>query len=367
MFEKLKLIDFCITEEYTILDTLKKINNLSTQFVLVCSSKNELLGTVTDGDIRRALLDGYGVNDIITSAMNPHPIFSLEEEEWCIREEKILKSNINFLPIINEQNEIVSILGKKRLEHPSSKKNYVVLMAGGLGERLRPLTENTPKPMLPIGGKPILEHTINQFKLHGFTNFLISVNYKKEQIIDYFGDGTSMGIKIKYLEETERLGTAGALALIQNSGLETEDSIFVMNGDLMADIDFSDFLKFHEEKGTDFSIGVKDQKIGIPFGVVSYSNDLILESIEEKPYYSYSINSGIYIINPTVLNFLSDSNKYLDMPDLLISKTKQGLKGACYSISSYWRDIGNITDYNLAHVDWEQHKASQNKSLIVFT
>jgi NDP-sugar pyrophosphorylase family protein len=221
-------------------------------------------------------------------------------------------------------------------------------MAGGLGTRLRPLTENTPKPMLMVGGKPLLEQTLGVFADQGFWKISISVNYRREIVQDYFGDGTKFGVDIDYIEEDQAMGTAGALSLLK----ERPDAPFVvMNGDILVSLQFSDLLSFHNRLGAMGTMVVREYEHQIPYGVVRAENDL-MTGIEEKPIERYFVNAGIYVLSPEALDHVNEGEP-LDMPSLLTRLKEAQHKVGVYPLREYWRDIGQIDDLEAARSEFD--------------
>ena len=229
------------------------------------------------------------------------------------------------------------------------KPNWVVVMAGGLGARLGELTKKTPKPMLKVGNKPIIEHIIHMFMSHGFTKFLISVNYRAETIKEYFGNGDDHGIRIKYLDEDQRLGTSGALSLIDFS---IGDPFFVVNGDVVSSIDYELLLDFHNDKSSVATMCTRRDAYQIPYGVVKVDNDKNVIDVHEKPVHSYLVNAGIYVFDPTVLNFIPEG-KFFDMPELFDLLRKRNLRIKHYEITDYWIDVGRVSDYEKINRDFK--------------
>jgi NDP-sugar pyrophosphorylase family protein len=224
-------------------------------------------------------------------------------------------------------------------------------MLGGLGMRLRPLTENVPKPLIKVGGKPILETIVERFSEQGFNQFVFCVNYLGHQIQDYFGDGRKWGINIQYVEESKQLGTAGALSLLQQEHIS--DSFIVMNGDLLTKVDFSAFLDMHDKQKNSVTVGVREYSQQVPYGVVEVEAEKVSQ-IVEKPVYRYFVNAGIYALSPEVLNQIV-FNEYLDMPNLIDAlMAKKEIVGA-FPVTEYWKDIGHLPDLEEAQVDYEIH------------
>jgi len=251
-----------VKEHFSIKETLKIIDSGAIRLAVVIDDKNKVIGTISDGDIRRAILKGFSLDNSIKGIYFKNPILAKKNESSEVIIKKAIENKIYQIPVVDENNQLVEIVDLATLLKNKKRKNLVVLMAGGLGSRLRPLTNDIPKPLLRVGDKPILETIINNFKNSGFENFLISVNYKKELIKDYFKDGEKLGVNISYLDENKRLGTAGALSLIKN---KPKEPFFVMNGDLLTNINFSKMLDFHIEQNSIATMAVIEQEFQLPY------------------------------------------------------------------------------------------------------
>ncbi|MDV6376981.1 nucleotidyltransferase family protein [Sporosarcina sp. GW1-11] len=338
-----------IQPETTIIQVMKLIDETSMQFAAVVDDEMYLLGTVTDGDIRRGILRGLSLDSSIKEVMNATPICESDGKSTNYYEQRLKKAKLKQLPIVSGDKKLLNILFSDNLEFVDKKQNKVVLMAGGLGTRLRPLTDTLPKPMLNVGNKPILETIIEGFKNHGFTNFVISVNYKKELIMDYFQDGTHLGVNIEYIEETKRLGTAGALSLLEN---KPNEPFFVMNGDLLTKVNFEQLLDFHIETASCATMCVREHQYQIPYGVIETNNHQLL-SIVEKPIHKSYVNAGIYVLDPIILDTIP-VDKFYDMPELYKELMDKQKIVSAFPLREYWLDIGRIADYEKANWDYKE-------------
>ncbi|MEK5184098.1 nucleotidyltransferase family protein [Solibacillus sp. FSL W7-1324] len=343
----IKWENIVVHTKQTLFETMKIIDETSLQFAVVVDEDNHLLGTVTDGDIRRGILRGEGLEVPINMIMNPNPFIAKNGLKMNTYKQLMKSKNLKQLPIVNDQNQIVDILFIDHLETPSNK-NQVILMLGGLGKRLRPLTNDIPKPMLKVGNKPIVESIIEGFKQYGYTNFIFSVNYKKEVIQDYFQNGEIMGISIDYIEEKKRMGTAGALSLLENRPTEP---FFVMNGDLLTQVNFDQLMQFHQEQNAVATMCVREYEYQVPYGVIK-TDGVELISIKEKPIHRSFVNAGIYVLSPEVFDYIPIDTFY-DMPSLFEALINQGKKTSVFPIHEYWLDIGRVDDFNRAN---EQYK-----------
>jgi dTDP-glucose pyrophosphorylase len=336
-----------ITENTKIKEALKVIDKGAIRIALVVDDNHKLLGTLSDGDIRRGLLKNYTLEDSIKELYFKTPITALYSESKEKIIQKAIKNQVYQIPIVDEDNHLVDIVNLATLLNVTKKRNRVILMAGGLGTRLKPLTDDIPKPMLKVGNKPILETIIKNFASHGFVNITISLNYKAEIIREYFKDGSDFGVNIDYVEENTRLGTAGALSLLKE---QPNEPFFVMNADLLTDVNFSNLLDFHCFGNANATMCVREYEYQVPYGVIEIENSSIA-SIVEKPIKKFFVNAGIYVLSPNIFEFIP-KNEFFDMPTLfniLIEKHKKVLS---FPIHEYWLDIGRIEEYKKANEEY---------------
>jgi hypothetical protein len=327
-----------------VLTKLNSPNHLRTVFVLDDNSK--VLGTITDGDIRRGILKEIKVSEPCEKLAFTNFKF-LKQGSISVFDLKKWKSNgINVLPLLNEYHELISILNFNEL------KSYLpisaVIMAGGLGSRLRPLTNNTPKPMLKIGDLPILEIGIRRLLSYGITDITICVNYLKEQIIEYFGNGDKFGCTIKYIHEDKPLGTIGALSLITEI---QNDTILLFNADLLSNIDFEEMLLNHLETNSDLTIASTMYKVTLPYAILETSNHQI-KNLAEKPTYTYFANAGFYLFQKSSLELIPKDIFYnaTDFAEDLVENQKNVIS---FPIHGYWNDIGSIDDFQKSIEDFK--------------
>jgi len=336
---------FFVSPESSLKNVIVALDNHGQHICLVVDDDKHLLGTITDGDIRRTILMGKALGHLARDIMNQNPRVAKEG----IPREEILKmmteQRITQLPLVNNKGQVVSLETMLTLAKEAYDKhaNWVVLMAGGLGTRLRPLTNDVPKPLLEVAGKPILEKIIENCAQQHFKKFYISVNYKAEMIMDYFGNGEKLGVEIHYLHETERMGTAGALSLIDDVPTEP---LFVMNADLVTDVSLSKMLVYHNESHADVTMGVREYDFQVPFGVVQTQDHKVV-CIEEKPVHQFFVNAGIYIINPEIIKHIA-SDAFTDMPDLLSKQVQNGKNVSAFPVIERWIDIGRLDDFQRA-------------------
>lgn len=331
--------DYLLNENSTIKEALEQLNRLSGHCIYVITDQDKIIGSVTDGDIRRALLRGIGIEASIQNATQKNFLFHYSDStEREIR--KSLKDKlVDSCPILNKDMSLVSIFSID--SNPKNDSTDIFLLAGGLGSRLGEITKVTPKPMIEIAGKPMLEHIIERFTLQGFTNFYISLNYKAEVIEDYFSNGSKFKCNIKYFREDIRLGTAGPLSLLPSKISKT---LIVMNSDLLTNVDFNSLLHYHKSCGSKVTVCTRTYESQVPFGVVNVVENKIV-SITEKPSFNYNVSAGIYIIEPDVLSIIP-KNQYYDMPTFLNQLINSGISISCFPIVESWIDIGRESDLN---------------------
>lgn len=342
--------DIIVQTNISVKEALQKIDESSKQILLVIDNDGRLLGTLNDGDIRRGLLKGASLDSIIESIYfrNPAVANINDTKESIIRLATAKK--IHQIPIVDANNKPIGLETLDRLISKQTKTTPVVLMAGGLGTRLGELTKSTPKPMLPVGNKPILETIIENFATYGYVNFIISVNYLSNIIEEYFGDGKKFGVNITYIHENQRMGTAGALTFMRHL---LKEPFFVMNADLLTNINFEHFHNFHLSQKTIATMGVRNYDFQIPYGVVNINNGEII-SISEKPKYNFSVSAGIYMLSPEALNFIPDE-QFFDMPSLFELIIASGQTPVSFPIHDYWLDVGRLNDYEQANSEFDRY------------
>ncbi|MCE0558563.1 nucleotidyltransferase family protein [Motilimonas sp. E26] len=336
-----------ISPDSTIIQALKIIDTEALRVAIVVGDDQRLIGVVTDGDIRRGILNGLTLDTEVSKVMNTSPVTACantaKKELIKLMEEKDILS----IPLI----ENGCIVGLETLNHLFEKpvyQNPVFIMAGGFGTRLKPLTDNCPKPMLKVGGKPILETLIRSFISAGFVNFYISTHYMPELIKNYFGDGSQLGGSITYVHESSPLGTGGALGLLPSS-LPQSLPLIMINGDVLTKVDFQRLLVFHNENQADATMCVREYDYQIPYGVINGEGSKI-KSMVEKPIQRFFVNAGIYVVSPKVVQSVPENHK-IDMPTLLEQHMRDNDNILMFPIHEYWLDIGRMDDFNRAQAD----------------
>lgn len=336
-----------ISPQATIRRALEVIDLGAMKIALVIDKNKKLLGTLTDGDVRRAILGGMGLDDLIETIYFRTPTTCGINDS----KEKVLQLAVahkqSQIPVVDSDGRIVGLAEIDELLRPTQRTNKIVLMAGGLGTRLRPLTDTTPKPMLHVGNKPILETIIENFSKYGYTDIVLSVGYKSHIIEEYFGDGSILGVKIQYIHEIKRMGTAGALTLLRD---ELTEPFFVMNGDLLTNINFQRMHDYHLMHDADATMAVREYDFQVPYGVVNVDESRIV-SIEEKPIHKFFVSAGIYMLSPQMLEHVPDDEFY-DMPTLFEKLIAAKNNAISFPIREYWLDIGRMSDFERANNEY---------------
>ncbi|MCR6572386.1 nucleotidyltransferase family protein [Campylobacter insulaenigrae] len=336
-----------LTENSSIKQALQTIGKLRVRLALVVDENDNFLGVISDSNIRKALINDYKLEDSIKKIYTKNPVVVQEDCDEKTLLNLSAKYDIYDFPVLDKNKKVIAIKSIASMLHKEKNKNNVILMAGGLGTRLKELTKNTPKPMLKVGNKPILESIITKFKEQNFENFIFCVNYKKQVIEKYFKNGDKFDVNIKYIKEKKRLGTAGALSLIKD---EFKDSFIVMNADILTELDFNKLLKAHKKSKALMSVCLREFIYQNPYGVVELSKNYI-KDIKEKPVQKFLVSAGIYVCEPYVLKFLRE-NEYLDMPDFIKLLMKEN-KINTFLIDDYWIDIGQIDEFKKANEEFK--------------
>jgi dTDP-glucose pyrophosphorylase len=338
----------CVFElhDNTTFEQLVKALDVAGQGLLaIIDLSGTLIGIITDGDIRRAFLNKIDdVNSIINHS--PEVMSYNSSEPEIISRLKVLHRR--HMPLVDENMCLKRIFILDDVKF-ITRENPVVIMAGGLGSRLGELTKSTPKPMLTVGNQPMLQHLVEMFREQGFRKFIFCVNYKRNVISDFFGNGSKFGVDITYVIEEQRLGTAGALSLINQ---KINVPFFVINADVLTTLNFITLLDYHLEKKCSATMCVREFSIEIPYGVVNSSDDGYLKSVDEKPTLSFDVNAGIYLLEPSVLECIP-KNQFFDMPSLFESLLSNNKRASVFYIQDYWIDIGRKEDLVQANADMQ--------------
>jgi len=350
-----ELAQFLVALDSSIREVMACINRNAKGIALVVDEERHLVGTVTDGDVRRAILAGIIDLDLPVQKLlerrsptpYPQPITALigtsDAENLCLMNEHAIRQ----VPLLDEHGRVVDMALLSDLVKEYELPLTAVVMAGGYGTRLRPLTEELPKPMLPVGDRPLLELIIDQLRQAGIRRVNLSTHYKGEIIAGHFGDGRDFGVEIRYVREDQPLGTAGALGLLDTS----DEPLLVINGDILTRVDFRAMLDFHREQRADMTVAVRQHEFRVPYGVIE-TDGVTITGISEKPMVRHFINAGIYLLNPEVCRFIPNGQSY-DMSDLISRLVAEGCCVISFPIREYWLDIGQVKDYQKALADIE--------------
>ena len=333
-----------VSQHASLEKAVEVLDKAALRIALVVDEHDKLLGTLTDGDVRRAMLGHFALDTPVSQVMNRHP--KTAQKSW--EKNRILAVMEQYellqLPLVDDGGCIVGLANLHDILNKRRHENPVFLMAGGFGTRLRPLTNNCPKPMLKIGDKPILEQILLNFIDAGFHRFYISTHYMPEVIRDYFGDGQRWGVTIKYIHENEPLGTGGALGLLPHE--EINQPLFMMNGDLLTTVNLHGLLEFHEAHSSIATMCVREYEHQVPYGVIT-SEGIHIKSMVEKPTHRFFVNAGIYLLAPELVKSV-DPGTRIDMPTLLEQQIEKDKLVTMFPIHEYWLDIGRMDDFKKA-------------------
>lgn len=324
---------------------------------LVVDEKQRLLGTITDGDVRRAILNKMPLHRGISSILDDHSLHNLQpttvlvgtscEQVLQIMKEKVIRH----IPVLDEKGCVVELsLLSELINEDISMPLAAIVMAGGRGKRLHPLTLDTPKPMLLLNNRPLMEHTIEQLKKAGITKVNITTNYKSEMIRSHFGNGDRFGVEIEYINELQPLGTAGALGLFEIP----DHPMLIINGDIITQLDFRAMYHFHRSHRAVMTVGVRKYDIKIPYGVIE-TEDIVIKNLIEKPLQTFIVNAGIYLIEPSVWRFIPKGRRF-DMTELVETLIQENQRVISFPIQEYWLDVGHPEDYKQARIDAKNGK-----------
>jgi dTDP-glucose pyrophosphorylase/CBS domain-containing protein len=331
------------------------IDRGSCGIALVVDQERHLLGTITDGDVRRAVLAGTSIEQPVSlllegkiSTQYPKPVTAFPKTDRktliALMQEHVLRQ----IPILDNDGRIVDLVMMDDLIPTQDLPLQAVIMAGGLGTRLRPLTQDVPKPMLPVGGKPLMERLIEQLRQVGIRRVNVTTHYKSEKISEHFGDGSSYGVELNYVNEDKPLGTGGALGLID----APKGPLLVINGDILTSVDFRAMLAYHKEQQAVMTIAVRQYEIKVPYGVIECKGPRV-SALKEKPQMLFLVNAGVYLLEPKVYEFIPNG-EHFNMTDLIQWLLNSDHTIASFPIIEYWLDIGQLADYEQAQDDMKQ-------------
>ena len=344
---------YCVSPESAVREVIAQIERNSDGLALVVDAERHLLATVTDGDIRRAILAGVDLDGSVGSLPDGRPPRGYEQPVTApqgtstVRLLQLMGEHaIRHVPLLNSEDRIVAIASLSRLGKSRDLPLHAVIMAGGLGTRLRPLTDALPKPMLPVGGRPLLQHTVERLRDTGICNIHITTHYKADKITAHFGDGGSYNAAVQYSHEDQPLGTAGALKQID---VRENEPLLVINGDVLTTVNYRAMLEYHREHQAQLTMGIRRYVIKVPYGVVECEGPDVRE-LREKPEVGFFVNAGIYLVEPLACQEIPDGQRF-DMTDLINLLITQGQRVVSFPIHEYWLDIGRIEDYERAQED----------------
>jgi len=337
-----------VNSDVSLEQAVKILDKAALRIALIVGNDDKLLGTLTDGDVRRALLKHLPLETPVVEVMNTQPKTAqhhcTESTLFAMLEQyKLLQ-----IPLVDDENRVTGLANLHDILNKHRHDNPVFLMAGGFGTRLRPLTNNCPKPMLKVGDKPILEQILQNFVDAGFHRFYISTHYMPEVIRDYFGDGKKWGVSIQYVHEEEPLGTGGALGLLPHD--EIDKPLFMMNGDVLTSLNLNGFLEFHDRQDSVATMCVREYEHQVPYGVIT-TEGVRIKSMVEKPVHRFFINAGIYLLDPVLVKSVVSGTR-IDLPTLLENAIDGGDAVNIFPIHEYWMDIGLMDQYEKANREY---------------
>ena len=346
------LEDLCIPPDCTIRAAIESIDRGGLGIALILDPHRRLVGTISDGDIRRAMLDSIDLEQPVqvllsrkSNTQYSKPITAKLGENPESLMALMMQYAVHVIPILDESGILHDLVTMDDLIPSENLPVQAVIMAGGFGSRLRPLTEDVPKPMLPVGGRPLMEVLLEQLQHAGIRRVNVTTHYLPEKITEHFGDGKEFGVEINYVNEEKPLGTGGALGLLP----PPVEPMLVINGDVLTRVNFRSMLAFHQENQADLTVAVRQYDIEIPFGVIE-SDGVLVKSVREKPRLSHFVNAGMYLLNPSVYQFIPHGERF-NMTDLIQWLINAGRRVVCFPVSEYWLDIGQHDDYVRAQSD----------------
>lgn len=350
--DQARLEKIMVSPGATIREAIEAIDAGAVEIALVVDEDRRLLGTITDGDVRRAMLRGTTLEDAVSGVTHTDPVSAGADasREHLLR--LMTDRGVEQIPLLDSDGRVVQLAFLREIvaDDPDAD-SPVVVMAGGEGHRLRPLTEDTPKPMLDVGGRPLLETVLGQVRDAGFSRVMIAVRYKAEAIEEHFGTGEGHGLDVSYIREEEPLGSAGAITLARE---QLDRPFLLINGDLLTKVNLGALLRFHREEGNALTVGVRQFKLQIPYGVVELEGTEV-RRLEEKPTMEVFVNAGIYAVSPDAVALVPENRDVLNMTDLIDLALGGGLRVGSFPIREYWLDIGHLSDYERADDDHATH------------
>jgi dTDP-glucose pyrophosphorylase len=346
------LTELCVAPEASIREAMRRIDRNQRGIVLVTDADARLRGTLTDGDIRRAILAGDSLDqpvDVLlgrkSGSAYAHSVTAPADADRPTLLRLMRDRDVRQIPLVDAEGRVTGLATLDEMVPQDVLPLQAVIMAGGLGTRLRPLTDQVPKAMLPVGGRPLLEHTIEQLRQAGIGRVHVSTHYQPDKIRDHFGDGRTFGVEIQYVAEDEPLGTAGALGLLEKA----DGPILVINGDILTAVDFRAMLDFHRHHHAELTMAVRQYDLRVPYGVVE-ADGWRVRAVREKPVLGFFVNAGIYLLEPAVTRAVPNGQR-MDMTDLIARLLEEGRPVVSFPVVEYWLDIGQHADYEQAQRD----------------
>jgi dTDP-glucose pyrophosphorylase len=331
--------------ELSIADSISQLDKAGTGGLVLCHPDGRVAGLLTDGDIRRAVLRKVSLADPCGSIATQEPVVARAPIELAEALQLMLQHDINHLPVVDDDGVLIDFLLRKNLVVDAPGDLSAIVMAGGFGKRLMPLTETVPKPMLPVGERPLLERTIDQLRGAGIREVHLTTHYLPDSIVSHFGDGEAFGVRISYSTEDEPMGTAGGLRLIPRPN----GPFLVINGDILTRVSYQQMLRFHQKHGATLTVGLRAHEVQVPFGVVE-ADDVRITDLTEKPSIRLLVNAGIYLLEPGAWDYIPPGQRF-DMTDLIRRLLDEGKVVVGFPIIEYWQDVGRHEDYSRAQED----------------
>jgi dTDP-glucose pyrophosphorylase/CBS domain-containing protein len=351
-----KVRDLCVSPETTLRQVMERINVTLRSIALVVDADRRLLGTITDGDVRRALLSDarldFRVSELLRGREQARPITAPVGSEPAFLLRLMRVHSVRQVPLLDGDGRVVDLVAQGDLIPDSAQPLQAMIMAGGNGMRLRPLTEDTPKPMLPVGGRPLMEIIVERLRRAGIKRVHVATHYKTEKIMDYFGDGDDFGVEMDYVTEDRPMGTAGAIGMIP----EPTATMLVINGDILTDVDLNAMLAFHRNHAAALTVAVRKYDMSVPYGVLECDGPRV-RSVAEKPVVNFFVSAGIYLLEPVAHTFVGDDER-TDMTDLIRRLLDSGRTVVNFPLLEYWIDIGQPDDYLQAQNDVKNSRCS---------
>ena len=348
LIDKSRLPEFTALSSITLREAMRRIESNKKGLLFLVDSESRLIGSLSDGDIRRGILNGAQIDEPILGMMNMHPFYVSTQEQASVDLQFFEEKGFKMIPVCDDAGKVLHLLSPTPEKSFPPLENPVVLMVGGRGIRLEPLTQNIPKPLLKVGNKPILQTILERLHLFGFRNIFLCTNYLSDHIEEFCGDGSEFGLNIKYFKEEIKLGTIGAVKYLED---QLNLPFLVMNGDLLTSLNYRSVLDFHIEHQAQLTIGSASYNTKVPYGVLQTQGHRVT-SILEKPTYSFRISGGIYALSPQVLEHIPKGN-FFDITDLMENLFKENHSVVAFPIEEYWLDIGQHQDYEKANLDYK--------------